>query len=254
MLSHPQPKYIQALKRAAERRKLEGELVYEHMAQKEIEKDREEFKDKESFVTSAYKKKLAERKALEEELAREAAIEGEARNTSSSSSTAANYFLLQRQTMLRNRRTSADFTSTCSNKLFLLLRRVRVSNHLTRGRKTVATQRVGRKGREKIRERGGRAMTPRADRTTGKERTVGGALIEREIERTRVTTTTIHVEDQATEREETVTDDVRSRQNLTRDKRELLMTTRLLHRQKVQRNRVTKMGQPQRSRPRKRQR
>ena len=72
----PQPKYIHALKKAAERRKLEGELVYEHLAQKEIEKDAEQFKDKESFVTSAYKKKLVERRKLEEELAREAVIEG----------------------------------------------------------------------------------------------------------------------------------------------------------------------------------
>lgn len=71
-----QPKYIHALKRAAERRKLEGELVYEHQAQREIEKDQEQFRDKESFVTSGYKKKLAERKALEEELAKEAAVEG----------------------------------------------------------------------------------------------------------------------------------------------------------------------------------
>lgn len=51
--------------------------MYEHQAQREIEKDQEEFKDKESFVTSGYKKKLAERKALEEELAKEAAIEGD---------------------------------------------------------------------------------------------------------------------------------------------------------------------------------
>ena len=71
-----QPKYIHALKKAAERRKLEGELVYEHQAQKDIEKDAEEFRDKESFVTSAYKKKLEERRELEEELAREAAMEG----------------------------------------------------------------------------------------------------------------------------------------------------------------------------------
>ena len=51
--------------------------MYEHNAQREIEKDQEQFRDKESFVTSAYKEKLAERKALEEELAREAAEEGE---------------------------------------------------------------------------------------------------------------------------------------------------------------------------------
>lgn len=50
--------------------------MYEHQAQKEIEKDAEEFRDKESFVTSAYKKKLEERRELEEELAREAAMEG----------------------------------------------------------------------------------------------------------------------------------------------------------------------------------
>ena len=77
MLYYPQPKYIHALKRAAERRKLEGELVYEHQAQREIERDAEQFKDKESYVTSGYKKKLAERRQLEEELAREAAMEGE---------------------------------------------------------------------------------------------------------------------------------------------------------------------------------
>ena len=62
--------------RAAEKRKLESELVYEHMAQKELEKEEDQFRDKESFVTSAYKKKLEERKKLEEELAREAAFEG----------------------------------------------------------------------------------------------------------------------------------------------------------------------------------
>jgi coiled-coil domain-containing protein 55 len=73
--SERKPKYIHTLKKAAERRKLEGELVYEHLAQKEIEKDAEEFRDKESFVTSAYKKKLEERRQLEEELAREAALE-----------------------------------------------------------------------------------------------------------------------------------------------------------------------------------
>ena len=46
------------------------------MAQKELEKEKGEFDDKERFVTSAYKKKLEERKKLEEELAREAALEG----------------------------------------------------------------------------------------------------------------------------------------------------------------------------------
>ena len=76
MFFSTQPKYIHTLKKAAERRKLEGELVYEHQAQKDIEKDAEEFRDKESFVTSAYKKKLEERRQLEEELAREAALEG----------------------------------------------------------------------------------------------------------------------------------------------------------------------------------
>ena len=73
---HTQPKYIHALIKAAEKRKLESELVYEHMAQKELEKEEGQFSDKESFVTSAYKKKLEERKKLEEELAREAAFEG----------------------------------------------------------------------------------------------------------------------------------------------------------------------------------
>ena len=46
------------------------------MAQKELEKEKGEFDDKERFVTSAYKNKLEERKKVEEELAREAALEG----------------------------------------------------------------------------------------------------------------------------------------------------------------------------------
>ena len=71
-----QPKYIQALKKAAERRKLEGELVYEHQAQRELEKEANDFRDKESFLTSGYKKKLEERRVLEEELAKEAEFEG----------------------------------------------------------------------------------------------------------------------------------------------------------------------------------
>ena len=75
-VSHTQPKYFHALKKAAERRKLEGDLVYEHQAQRELEKEEQDFADKESFVTSGYKKKLQERKVLEEELAKEAAQEG----------------------------------------------------------------------------------------------------------------------------------------------------------------------------------
>lgn len=61
------------------------------MAQKEIEQDQEKFRDKESFVTSAYKEKLAERKVLEEELAREAALEGKVTSIIVSSLLECNY-------------------------------------------------------------------------------------------------------------------------------------------------------------------
>ncbi|XP_046385674.1 nuclear speckle splicing regulatory protein 1-like [Ischnura elegans] len=61
------PKYIQTLLATAERRKREQERRTERKVQKEREAEGEEFKDKESFVTSAYRKKLEEFQAMDEQ-------------------------------------------------------------------------------------------------------------------------------------------------------------------------------------------
>ena len=71
-----QPKYIQALKRSAERRKLEKEIIEERRVQKEMEKDEDMFGEKEMFLTSAYRQKLTERREMEEELRKEEEREG----------------------------------------------------------------------------------------------------------------------------------------------------------------------------------
>nr|CAI5853812.1 unnamed protein product [Callosobruchus analis] len=69
------PKYINRLLAAAEKRKRENERRIERQVQKEREEEGEMFKDKESFITSAYKKKLEEMKALEEQEKREEYLE-----------------------------------------------------------------------------------------------------------------------------------------------------------------------------------
>ncbi|XP_053562116.1 nuclear speckle splicing regulatory protein 1 [Bombina bombina] len=69
------PKYIQNILKAAEVRKKEQEKRMEKQIQKEREMEGEEFKDKEAFVTSAYKKKLQEKAEEEEREKREAALE-----------------------------------------------------------------------------------------------------------------------------------------------------------------------------------
>ncbi|XP_050315864.1 nuclear speckle splicing regulatory protein 1 [Anthonomus grandis grandis] len=69
------PKYIVNLLAAADRRKREHERRIERQVQKEREAEGEEFKDKESFVTSSYKKKLEELRALEEAEKREEYLE-----------------------------------------------------------------------------------------------------------------------------------------------------------------------------------
>nr|XP_033778601.1 nuclear speckle splicing regulatory protein 1 [Geotrypetes seraphini] len=69
------PKYIQSLLKAVEMRKKEQERRTERKVQKEREMEGEEFKDKEAFVTSAYKKKLQERAEEDERERREAALE-----------------------------------------------------------------------------------------------------------------------------------------------------------------------------------
>lgn len=67
-----QPKYIQALIEKAKQREREHEIVYEKKIAKERSKDDHLYADKDKFVTSAYKKKLAEQaKWMEEERLRE---------------------------------------------------------------------------------------------------------------------------------------------------------------------------------------
>lgn len=68
-------KYIGKLLITAEKRKKENERRVERQVQKEREAEGEEFKDKESFVTSTYRKKLEEMKEAEEVEKREAYLE-----------------------------------------------------------------------------------------------------------------------------------------------------------------------------------
>ncbi|KAJ8971489.1 hypothetical protein NQ314_000674 [Rhamnusium bicolor] len=69
------PKYISKLLAAADKRKRENERRIERQVQKEREEEGEQFQDKESFVTSAYKKKLEELRELEEQEKREEYLE-----------------------------------------------------------------------------------------------------------------------------------------------------------------------------------
>lgn len=69
------PKYINKLLQAANRRKRENELRIERQVQKDRVAEGDEFKDKEEFVTSAYKKKLEELRELEEQEKREEYLE-----------------------------------------------------------------------------------------------------------------------------------------------------------------------------------
>jgi len=61
------PRYIQNLLIQAEKRKIEYERRNERLIQKEREAEGDEFRDKEAFVTSSYKKKLEEMKKMDEE-------------------------------------------------------------------------------------------------------------------------------------------------------------------------------------------
>ncbi|RZC41707.1 nuclear speckle splicing regulatory protein 1, partial [Asbolus verrucosus] len=60
------PKYINRLLAAADRRKKENERRIERQVQRERETEGDEFRDKEAFVTSSYKKKLEEMKEMDE--------------------------------------------------------------------------------------------------------------------------------------------------------------------------------------------
>lgn len=63
-----QPKYIKTIIESAKKREREHEIIYERKLLKERSKDDYLYEDKEKFVTSAYKQKIAERtKWLEEE-------------------------------------------------------------------------------------------------------------------------------------------------------------------------------------------
>lgn len=68
-------KYITKLLETADKRKKEHERRIERQVQKEREEEGEMFKDKESFVTSAYRQKLEEMKKAEEDEKREAYLE-----------------------------------------------------------------------------------------------------------------------------------------------------------------------------------
>ncbi|KAK4878768.1 hypothetical protein RN001_011274 [Aquatica leii] len=69
------PKYINKLLQSAERRKRENERRIERQVQREREAEGNEFQDKESFVTSAYRAKLEELKKLDEQEQREDYLE-----------------------------------------------------------------------------------------------------------------------------------------------------------------------------------
>ena len=69
------PKYVHNLLKAADERQKEFERRIERQVQKEREAEGDKFADKESFVTSAYRKKMEEIAKQEEEEARQARIE-----------------------------------------------------------------------------------------------------------------------------------------------------------------------------------
>lgn len=70
------PKYIHELLKTAERRNRENERRIEKQVQRDREKEGDMYKDKEAFVTGAYKRKMEELKRLEEEEQRQDAIDG----------------------------------------------------------------------------------------------------------------------------------------------------------------------------------
>lgn len=71
-----QSRYIQSLLKNAERRKLENERRNERLIQKERAAEGDQYRDKEAFVTSSYRKKLEEFNKLEEEERRQDMLEG----------------------------------------------------------------------------------------------------------------------------------------------------------------------------------
>lgn len=70
-----QSKYIQSLLKTAERRKREQERRIIRKAQREIEEDKDQYGETETFITSSYKEKLKEMRELEEKEKMEIALE-----------------------------------------------------------------------------------------------------------------------------------------------------------------------------------
>ena len=70
------PKYIASLKKSAEQRKKEQEIIFERKMKKEVDQDKNLFEDKDAFVTPSYRKVLEERKAEEERLRKKDELEG----------------------------------------------------------------------------------------------------------------------------------------------------------------------------------
>lgn len=62
-----QSRYIAVIKEKAKQREREQEIIYERKLAKERSKDEHMFADKDKFVTSAYKRKLAEQEKWKEE-------------------------------------------------------------------------------------------------------------------------------------------------------------------------------------------
>lgn len=75
-LNFGQPKYINSLLTSAATRKLDHLRAEEKMMQREREAEGDQYMDKESFVTQAYKDQMEEvRKAEEEEKKREGELQ-----------------------------------------------------------------------------------------------------------------------------------------------------------------------------------
>lgn len=70
-----QPKYIKNLLVNADKRKLDDELRLERLAQRDREREGDEFADKDKFVTQAYKDKMVKLRQLQEEQDRQEVLE-----------------------------------------------------------------------------------------------------------------------------------------------------------------------------------
>jgi coiled-coil domain-containing protein 55 len=66
----PKPKYIHSIMERAKEHKREGDIIYNKMQIKEMEKEKIDYGETEKFITSSYKKKLMEDKLWEEEQAK----------------------------------------------------------------------------------------------------------------------------------------------------------------------------------------